>query len=116
YTHSGGGLHSHIRISDTEMVVDDNFNTTGLKYSADYSSNFTTRSIPDIGYVLGPKTFTGSQTLRAGTATSAPLYFQNGTKLTTPTNGAMEFDGSHLYITIGSTRYQLDQQGGGGGS
>jgi hypothetical protein len=52
--------------------------------------------------------------LAAGTATAntAPLKFTSGTNLTTPEAGAMEFDGSHLYFTIGSTRYQLDQQNG----
>jgi hypothetical protein len=89
----------------------------GIQYNADYSAQYTNRSLADWGSVRGPKTFTGSQTLRAGTAAAgtAPLYFQNGTNLTTPANGAMEFDGTHLYITIGSTRHQLDQQGGGGG-
>lgn len=53
--------------------------------------------------------------LPAGTATasSAPLKLTTGTALTTPEDGAMEYHGSHLYFTIGSTRYQLDQQGGG---
>lgn len=54
--------------------------------------------------------------LPAGTASAntAPLKFTTGTALTTPSDGAMEYHGSHLYFTIGSTRYQLDQQGGGG--
>ena len=56
--------------------------------------------------------------LPAGTATAstAPLKFVTGTALTTPEDGAMEYHSSHLYFTIGSTRYQLDQQGGGGGT
>jgi hypothetical protein len=50
--------------------------------------------------------------LRAGTANAgqSPLKFILGTNLTTPETGAVEYNGSHLYITIGSTRYQLDQQ------
>jgi hypothetical protein len=53
--------------------------------------------------------------LAAGTATAntAPLKFTSGTALTTPEDGALEYHSSHLYFTIGSTRYQLDQQGGG---
>lgn len=53
--------------------------------------------------------------LKAGTASAgtAPLKFTSGTNLTTEEDGAMEYNGSHLYFTIGSTRYQLDQQGGG---
>lgn len=50
-----------------------------------------------------------------GKSSSAPLKFDPGTLLVTLENNAMEFDGSHLYITISGIRYQLDQQSGGGG-
>lgn len=105
--------------SATQAAFHDKRSTpAGIQYSGDYSANYTDRSLVDKGYVLGAKTYTGSQTLRAGTTTSgtAPLYFQNGSLLTTPANGALEFNGTHLYITIGSNRYQLDQQGGIDGS
>ncbi|MBW3546239.1 MAG: hypothetical protein KY428_11690, partial [Bacteroidetes bacterium] len=51
--------------------------------------------------------------LKAGTATAntAPLKLTTGTALTTPEDGALEYHSSHLYFTIGSTRYRLDQQG-----
>lgn len=44
--------------------------------------------------------------LKAGTATAstAPLKFTAGTNLTVPENGATEFDGSRLYLTVSSTR------------
>lgn len=48
--------------------------------------------------------------LKAGTTTNPPLKLTAGTNLTTPEAGAIEFDGTHFYGTIGSTRYQLDQQ------
>jgi hypothetical protein len=53
--------------------------------------------------------------LKAGTATAgtAPLKFTAGTNLTTPENGAMEFDGSNLYITIGGVRSALGLAGSG---
>lgn len=51
----------------------------------------------------------------AGTATLAPLKLTTGTALTTPADGSLEYHSSHLYFTIGSTRYQLDQQDGDGG-
>jgi hypothetical protein len=35
--------------------------------------------------------------------------------LSSPEDGAVEYDSSHLYFTIGSARYQIDQQSGGGG-
>jgi len=49
---------------------------------------------------------------KAGTATAgtAPIKLNTGTALTTPEDGAIEYHGSHIYFTIGSTRYQLDQQ------
>lgn len=42
--------------------------------------------------------------LRAGTTTVAPLKLAPGVLLTTPEDGAFEYDGTHLYFTIGSTR------------
>jgi hypothetical protein len=55
---------------------------------------------------------TASLHLPAGTASAntAPLKLTAGTNLTAPETGAIEFDGSHFYGTVGSTRYQLDQQ------
>jgi hypothetical protein len=46
--------------------------------------------------------------------TYAPLNIPSGTLIGSPANGNMEYNGTHLYFTIGTTRYQLDQQGGGG--
>lgn len=64
-------------------------------------------------YVTNP---TARWHLPAGAATAgkAPLKIDAGTNLTTPENGAMENDGTHLYFTLGGSRYQLDQQAGGG--
>jgi len=45
--------------------------------------------------------------IRSGSATAstAPLKFTAGTNLTTPEAGAVEFDGSNYFATIGATRY-----------
>ncbi len=61
---------------------------------------------------IGTASPTSQLHLAAGTASAstAPLKFTSGTNLTTPENGAVEYDGSHIYITIAGTRYQLDQQ------
>jgi hypothetical protein len=42
----------------------------------------------------------------AGTAAAntAPLKFTAGTNMTTPENGAFEFDGTNLYFTVGGVR------------
>lgn len=42
--------------------------------------------------------------LGAGTNTVAPLKLTSGTNLSTTQDGAFEYDGTHLYFTIGSTR------------
>lgn len=46
-------------------------------------------------------------TFRAGTSASntAPIYLTSGTNMTTPESGAVEFDGTNVFVTSGSTRY-----------
>lgn len=55
---------------------------------------------------VGLTTITAQLHLQAGTATasSAPLKLTAGTNLTTPENGAFEYDGTNLYFTTGGTR------------
>ncbi len=62
---------------------------------------------------IGQLTPTAVLHLKAGTATAstAPIKLTTGTALTTPEDGAMEYHTSHLYFTIGSTRFQLDNDG-----
>lgn len=58
---------------------------------------------------LGSSSFKwASLYLAAGTTTVAPILFTSGTLLTTPVNGTVEFDGTHLYVTIGGVRYAMD--------
>ena len=54
--------------------------------------------------------------IKAGTATAgtAPIKLVSGVPLTVPDDGSIEYDNNHLWFTIGSTRYQLDQQAAGG--
>lgn len=63
---------------------------------------------------VGTATPTAILHLKAGTtaASSAPLKLGAGTNMTTPEDGAIEYNGTHFYGSVGSTRYQLDQQGG----
>jgi hypothetical protein len=51
--------------------------------------------------------------IAAGSASAgtAPIKLTSGTLMTTPEDGAIEFDGSELYITISGTRYKLDKTG-----
>jgi hypothetical protein len=61
----------------------------------------------------GTKTFndvvSAKVNLQAGTSTAgtAPLKFTSGTNLTTPENGAVEYDGTNYYGTSGGVRYTL---------
>jgi hypothetical protein len=75
------------------------------------------RPVTRNGIGLGSTLPTAQLHIAAGTATAntAPIKLNTGTALTTPEDGALEYHSSHLYFTIGSTRYQLDQQSGGGG-
>ena len=68
---------------------------------------------------IGGKSFFGGTTATDPTATvhivagstaanSAPIKLTSGSLMTTPENGAIEYDGTHLYITIGGVRKQLD--------
>jgi hypothetical protein len=56
--------------------------------------------------VTGP---TAKFNLPAGTssANTAPLKFISGTNLTTPENGAVEYDGTNYFATSSSTRYTI---------
>lgn len=69
---------------------------------------------PDVPISLGINMLDPSARMHlpAGTATvgTAPLKFTSGTALTTPEDGVVEYQNSHLYFTVGSTRHQLDQQ------
>ena len=51
----------------------------------------------------------GGLVLLAGvsSASGAPLKFTIGTNLTTPENGAIEYDGTDYYVTAQSTRQKL---------
>jgi hypothetical protein len=48
---------------------------------------------------IASPTFTGTVTLPTGTASAAPLRFTSGANLTTAVVGAVEFNGTNLFIT-----------------
>lgn len=64
---------------------------------------------------MGKSSPTAILHIKAGSATAgfAPFKIDSGTNLTTIEDGVMEYNGTHLFFSIGSTRYQLDQQSGG---
>ena len=99
-----------------QMLNADNGSTLGVTYNsgAGYYSLVATDAI-----LIGPSIGVGSITtptarlhLPAGTATAGTAQFKlnDSVLLTVPEDGAMEKTSAHLYITLGATRYQLDQQ------
>lgn len=60
--------------------------------------------------VFGVTNPTAMMHFAAGTsiASGAPVKFNAGTLLVTPEDGAVEYGNSHLYITIGTSRVQID--------
>lgn len=114
-----GGLNPNIPSNATGSTI---LGGSGIKVSSGVTNTAHTQNIR-----IGSNQYIGSFSvtptaklhIAAGSATAgtAPLKMTSGTLLTTPENGVFgEFDGTHFYATVGSTRYQLDQQSGGGGS
>ena len=48
--------------------------------------------------------------IKAGTAATAAMKLTTGAVLTVPADGALEYDGVHLYFSPGGVRKQIDQQ------
>lgn len=90
--------------------------TTAVRFQkADGTTNVMTIDSSNSRVGIGT-TPTAKLHLPAGTATAntAPLKLTSGVNLTTPEDGAIEYNGTHYYATVGATRYQLDQQSTGG--
>jgi len=76
--------------------------------SASYAPSAGGATFPYTGsaIITGSLIVTGSLNIAAGTAaaSTAPLKLTAGTNLTTPEAGAVEFNGTNLFFTTGSTR------------
>ena len=102
------------------------YNYVKVNSGASTSSNLIWASLgyPDIMnlssagtvYIGGNTDGTALLHLAPGTAVAAPLKFTTGVELGTPEDGALEYDTSHLWFTVGAIRYQLDQQAAGANS
>lgn len=92
------------------------FNTPTPQASTNTTDNTPTTKMTLTGtgklFIGGATTPTAVLHLAAGTATAntSPLKLTSGTNLSVIEDGAMEYNGTHLFFSIGSTRYQLDQQ------
>lgn len=85
--------------SDTQVI----FNDAG-SFGADAGMTYN-KTANTLATLLRPAAGTTA-------ANTAPIKLTSGTAMTTPEDGAIEYHTSHLYFTVGSTRYQLDQQSG----
>jgi hypothetical protein len=77
---------------------------TGFKWYQSTTQIMTLTSSGNLG--IGVTSPTARVDIGAGVATSggAPLKLTAGTNLTTPENGAFEFDGTNLFFTVGGVR------------
>ena len=84
------------------------FDTGGYGYS-----NERMRILANGNVGIGQTSPTAVLHIKAGTATAgtAPLKFTSGTNLTTPEAGVMEYDGTSLFFTPASTRYNVLMNG-----
>lgn len=103
--HLEGG--TGLSVSGKARIGDANFNT-GLALEVAGIAAASTGI-----YAGGITTPTARIHVAAGTASAgtSPIKLTSGTALTTEEDGSIEYHSSHLFFTIGSTRYQLDQQG-----
>jgi hypothetical protein len=116
---AGGNIHTssfNMALGDSAYVNDpaSNFQMVigNSIYGKDINGRGINLSIGNMGaFVKNP---TARWHLPAGQSLpeKAPLKFSAGATLLAAENGAMEYDGTHLYFTIGTNRYQLDQQPG----
>lgn len=88
-------------------------NSNILSIGTKVGTSGTLRNVQFIGGTIGmgvAPSASAELSLKAGTTTVAPMIVTGGTNLTTPVNGAIENDSTHLYYTSGGTRFQLDRQ------
>lgn len=98
--------------SDNRLNLYDAFNNvnvavrdTSFRYLFRNNAADNTLSVPSATVHIGGN--------NNGVAGHTPLKIKAGALVATPEDGAIEYDGTHWYASISSTRYQLDQQGGG---
>lgn len=78
-----------------------------IKFTNQNTANLSLNLPRKVGFGVDSPTAKAHLGAGSSTANTAPLKFTAGTNLATPENGAMEFDGSKLYITIGGTRREI---------
>jgi hypothetical protein len=103
----------------TRVVISDAGSNKLIQFSTNNVARLNIGGSTTNGNIgFGITTPTAILHLRASTGTIAdsPLKIDPGVLLTVPEDGSFEYDGSHIYGTIGTNRYQLDRQPGTGGT
>jgi len=90
---------THSQGAKLQLVGDGPTYPPELRFFSNSGEKFTVKSTGNVG--IGINVPTAYLNIKAGTATAetAPLKFTSGTNLTTPEEGAIEFDGTNLYFT-----------------
>jgi hypothetical protein len=96
--HSSGNLPTKYVFSVTK---------SGDDSESDSGNEMVIRATGNVG--IGTENPSAALQIKAGTSTvsSAPIKFNAGTNLTTPEAGAIEFDGTNLYLTPATKRHIL---------
>lgn len=134
YQNSGGSQLGFL-LNPTSMIIKDEINAIGLQYDADYSANFTERSLVDKGYVdsvASSLTLTGDVTgsgsgsiattisngvvsvamMSAGGTPSATTFLRGDNTWATPsTTSVLTTDGDILYYNSGDDRLPIGSDG-----
>lgn len=142
-SYSTGGSYTQLGISNSvapynlssggasyrSISINPEFNTSGgtsTIYGIDYNPAETSMiGVTHYGFVsrsatamsgFGVAAPTALIHVAAGSLSRPPIKLTTGIPTTTIQDGALEYHASHLYFTIGSTRYQLDQQNSSSGT
>lgn len=90
------------------LRVTDGYNNTDIiKIDTSFRTLFRNNKLGGLTTASATVHIEGNVT---GAAGRAPLKISSGVLMSAPEDGAIEYNGTHYYATIGSTRRQLDQQ------
>lgn len=118
-TAAGGGVAVYAgKITGADTVVDvpaaERFLTLKTVSGGTIISSFNGRGGLYLGGTTIPSANLHVSGSASGAANTASIKLDSGTLLAGIENGTVEYDGTHLYISIGGVRYQVDQQGASG--
>jgi len=106
---------TQITLSRSDINARGDYTTfQGIIYNADYSANYTDRSLVDRGYALGAKTYAAKQTFFTSTTSSASINIPHGVAPSAPVDGDVWTTTTSVYARINGVTIDLAAGGGGG--